>query len=178
MARLITTKSVRMKTPRRTFLSVLGALLIGDCLRPFAAAADTSEPVLLTIHGANGTQAFRRADLEALPQQTFSTSTVWTSGVHDYSGPALSDVLAAAGLGAMALRMQAANDYFVMLEPEMIEADAPIVVTRINGQPFGLRDRGPLWLMYPYDASPRYRSETIFAASIWQLTDIFTDAVR
>ena len=56
----------------------------------------------------------------------------------------------------------------------MVETATPIIATRINGQAFDLRDRGPLWLVFPYDVDSRFRTEKIFAASIWQLTHILS----
>ncbi len=45
-----------------------------------------------------------------------------------------------------------------------------------NGQPMTLRDKGPLWIVYPFDTDPMYRSEVIYANSIWQLEQIvFTE---
>ena len=35
-----------------------------------------------------------------------------------------------------------------------------------------LRDKGPLWVIYPFDDDPRYRSETVYFRSIWQLNRI------
>ena len=35
-----------------------------------------------------------------------------------------------------------------------------------------LRDKGPLWLVYPYDADTAYQSEVIYARSVWQLDRI------
>jgi hypothetical protein len=35
-----------------------------------------------------------------------------------------------------------------------------------------VRDKGPLWIVYPYDAKPEYRQELIYSRSIWQLDHI------
>lgn len=163
------------KTIRRGLIKGICSGLLCLSIPHGAAIAEASE-TLLTIHTPTGNVDFRLSDFDALPQQKFRTGTVWTESVSEYSGPALSDVLAMAGLDAKSLRMQAANDYSVIIEREIIEADFPVIVTRIDGNTFTLRDRGPLWLMYPYDDYLRFRSETIFAASIWQLTDIFIDS--
>jgi hypothetical protein len=32
-----------------------------------------------------------------------------------------------------------------------------------------VRDKGPLWLVYPYDSAAKYQSEVVFSRSIWQL---------
>ncbi|RGP36550.1 oxidoreductase [Pseudotabrizicola alkalilacus] len=137
-----------------------------------SARSDTPGAVLLTVHGPSGAQDLNLADLDSFDQHSFTTSTIWTTGLMEFSGPALTDVVASAGSGTGGLRLRAANDYSITLNPSMLEPRAPIIATRINGQTFTLRERGPLWLVFPYDAHARFRTEQIFAASIWQLTDI------
>jgi hypothetical protein len=41
-----------------------------------------------------------------------------------------------------------------------------------NGNPMPLRDKGPLWIVYPFDSSSDFQSETIYSRSIWQLNRI------
>ena len=82
-------------------------------------------------------------------------------------------MLAAAGAGAtVTFEAQALNGYSVTFAREAIEDRVPIIATRRDGKPFGPRDLGPLWVVYPYDAEVRFRSETVYAQSIWQLTRI------
>ena len=107
-----------------------------------------------------------------MPQEEFETKTQWTQGSARYSGPRLTDVLALAGLQGIAVEAQATNDYGVKLTPDLIGPDYPIVALRIDDAPFSLRDLGPLWVIYPYDLSPDYRSEKIFSASMWQVVRI------
>jgi hypothetical protein len=35
-----------------------------------------------------------------------------------------------------------------------------------------VRDKGPLWVVYPYDSKPDYQSELIYVRSIWQLAQM------
>ncbi|MEE4295919.1 MAG: hypothetical protein V2J20_04800 [Wenzhouxiangella sp.] len=55
---------------------------------------------------------------------------------------------------------------------EKIEKTVPIVTTQIDGAPYSVRQKGPLWIVFPYDQDPRYRTEAVYALSIWQLTDV------
>ena len=32
-----------------------------------------------------------------------------------------------------------------------------------------VRDKGPFWIIYPFDSNPDYQSEVIYSRSIWQL---------
>jgi hypothetical protein len=42
----------------------------------------------------------------------------------------------------------------------------------MNGAEMSIRDKGPLWIVYPYDASDDFRSEVVYSRSIWQLDRI------
>jgi hypothetical protein len=45
----------------------------------------------------------------------------------------------------------------------------PIVAYLMNGEEMSIRDKGPLWVIYPYDSDADFRSEVVFTRSIWQL---------
>lgn len=188
-------------------LMLCGAFLTANGQSALAADAE------LTIKPDATVEAILLDDaaLGALPQKAFTTTTIWTEGPQEFSGPALIDVLTAAGFGddhpciadqsadeaedtgviarvmgffglgdatedtaltAPSLRMVAANEYAVEMPCSAMSAEYPIVANRINGEAFSIRDKGPLWLVFPYDSSPDLRTETVYAFSIWQLVAI------
>lgn len=134
--------------------------------------------VLLTLSGkvrqtnAGGAAAFDMALLAGLPQREFSTGTPWFSGLRRFSGPLLRDVLTAAGAHGQTLRATALNDY--VTEIPSTDADQyPVIVARLlDGQPMTVRDKGPLWIVYPYDSAVELRSERYYNRSAWQLKAI------
>lgn len=141
----------------------------------FGPAARASSDVLLTVDGrgdGSSLKQFTDADLMALPQVEFMTSTIWTAGVSTFSGPALASVLEAAGAADGVLMMTAVNDYKVEVPRSIVEPTVPILANRLDGKPFSIRDKGPLWLMFPFDSDSRYQSEEVYSFSIWQLTQI------
>jgi hypothetical protein len=111
------------------------------------------------------------ADLDAMPQESFVTGTLWTEGETRFSGVPLAVLLDQAGIGDDATRIElvALNDYKVEIPLDEIEDTRPIVATRMDGKVMAVRDKGPYWLVYPYDEDIRYRTEAIYARSIWQL---------
>lgn len=135
-----------------------------------ASLAD--EPVLQVHLGDNAPVTLSDADLLALPQVEFVTSTIWTEGELTFSGPPLNKLLETLGVENADLELTAINNYKVRIPREAIETDVPIIANRIDGEKFGVRQKGPLWVVFPYDEAERYRSETVFAYSIWQLTSI------
>ena len=146
-----------------------------------AAAQDLPAPtgeVLLTVTGAishanDGDAAkFDLAMLESLSPVTFETTTTWTDGPQSFTGVPLARLMRAVGAGGARLQATAINDYSVEIPREDWVEGGPIVAYLNNGAPMSIRDKGPLWIVYPYDAKPDYQSEVIYSRSIWQLDRI------
>ncbi|MBF9061324.1 oxidoreductase [Rhodobacterales bacterium HKCCSP123] len=164
-----------------TFCTLARSLTLASAL--FAAgAAAALEPaegeVLLTVTGAIGqTNAgdaaeFDRALLEGLGTVVIETTTIWTDGLQTFEGVELVDLLAAIEAEGTNLRGIAHNDYAVDIPVADAVEGGPIVAFLRNGEAMSLRDKGPLWVIYPFDSSPDYQSETIYSRSIWQLDRI------
>ncbi|QOL83186.1 oxidoreductase [Pseudooceanicola spongiae] len=151
-------------------------------LTPLSArASDLAQPtgeVLLSVTGdiantnADGAAMFDRAMLEALPSVTIQTQTIWTEGLQTFTGVQLVDLAAFVGTDAESLRATAVNDYAVSIPSEDWVDGGPILAYLNNGAPMSLRDKGPLWVIYPYDSKPAYQSEVAYSRSIWQLDRI------
>jgi hypothetical protein len=159
-------------------LSLAAALLVSALLVREAAAETLAAPAgdaLLTVTGAvpvtnrEGAAVFDRAMLEAMPATEFTTTTTWTDGPQVFTGVSLHDLLGALGVVEGTLRASAVNDYAVDVPVSDAVEGGPIVAYLLNGEPMSVRDKGPLWIVYPYDANRAYRSEVIYSRSIWQL---------
>lgn len=151
-------------------LSTEGALPVKE--RPPAQA------VVLTVTGhigrQNAPQQYRwsMAMLEALPQHSFTTMTPWASQPLQFSGPLLRDVLQAVDARGQQLVARALNDYSVQIPWQDAQQHDMLVATRMNGQPMSVRQRGPLFVVYPFDSKPELKSSTYIERSIWQLRAI------
>ncbi|MGG7645056.1 hypothetical protein ACQ5SP_09655 [Rhodovulum sp. YNF3179] len=159
--------------PTSRGLAALAALALATAV-VCGGQARAEEP-LLTItaaDGAAGAADLTRADLVALRQVTFETGTIWTEEPRSFTGPPLSAVLDAAGAAGGEIRLVALNDYAISIPMSEIGADYPIVAHEIDGAPFPVRQKGPLWVVYPYDQDPAYQSEVVYGRSIWQLREI------
>lgn len=146
-------------------------------LSAFALEAPAG-PVVLTltgsVHSRNGAQGaeFDMAMLERLPQTSFTTRTPWYHSARRFTGPLLRDVLRAAGAKGSKLRVTALNDYRVELPVDDAQRHELIIARLIDGAPMAVRDRGPLFLIYPFDAQPELRSAVYYSRSAWQLRTI------
>jgi hypothetical protein len=163
--------------------AVLGAsLVLASAVVSAPALAETmpapSGEVILTVSGAIGTTngdgvlAFDSDLFATLPQHSFKTGTIWTDGTATYTGVLLRDVLAAAGATGATVKLTALNDYQIRMPAADALGDGPLLANLSDGQRMPLREKGPIWLIYPYDTVAAYRTEQTYARSIWQLNQI------
>lgn len=144
-------------------------------LLALAGPALADDP-LLTVVGPDGTQTYDQTALQAFGPVSFATSTIWTEGQPTFTGVPLQTILTDAGIDQGAVSAVAINDYAVQIPVDEVTADYPIVAFQQDGQAMSVRDKGPLWVIYPYDSDPALQSEVTYARSIWQLVRI--EAVR
>jgi hypothetical protein len=121
-----------------------------------------------------GDAVFDMAMLARLPQQDIVTRTPWYAGEpRRFTGPLLRDVLGAAGAASVStLRAVALNDYRVEIPAADVQNLDVIVARLLDGKPMTVREKGPLFVMYPFDARPELRSAVYFNRCIWQLRTI------
>lgn len=131
--------------------------------------------VILTISGQIG-QANRGQDavfdmamLEALPQHSFTTRTPWYDRPVKFTGPLLSDLLAAVKAKGQKVNASAINDYTIGIPVADAAAHGVIVARLLDGKPMAVRDKGPLFVVYPFDSKAGLRASTYYERSIWQL---------
>ena len=135
-------------------------------------------PVVLTVSGRvrnpnEGAAAqFDMAMLAALPQQSFITRTPWYTQPRRFTGPLLRDVLKAAGASGTALRLMALNDYRVDMPFDDTQRHDVLLARLLDEQPMAVRDKGPLFVIYPFDSRPELRSAVYYSRSAWQLRTI------
>jgi len=133
-------------------------------------------PVLLSVSGElRGGAALAEFDLEmllALPQHSFSTQTPWYPTPRKFSGPLLADVLDAAGARGQTIEARALNDYRVSIPFSDARQFKPLLALRLDDRPMQLRDKGPMFIVYPYDSDSQLRSSVYYSRSIWQLKSL------
>lgn len=143
-----------------------------------AELSPPSGPVVLTISGEigvenGGTEArFDLAMLEALPQHVLHTETPWHEETMTFSGPALSTLFdSVEGTGGTS-RVVALNDYSADIPLDEVRKYPVILATRINGAPIPVREKGPLFVIYPFSEAPELYNEMTFSRSVWQVVSV------
>lgn len=144
-------------------------------------AASLSTPagdVILEVSGqvtnanVEGKAEFDLAMLDALPQRETVTATPWHEGEHSFSGPTIASILEAAGATGADLRIAALNDYATDMPMDDARTIPVILATRIDGKEISIRDKGPLFVIYPFDEQPELFNEVYFNRSVWQVKSI------
>lgn len=167
----------------RSVILALAALagLAGLVAAPSARAESLPAPqgeVILTVSGAiantndDGLARLDMALLEGLPKHSFATSTIWTEGVDTYEGVLLTDLLSAVGATGTNVLAKALNDYEITFPVAEATSDGPLLAYLTNGKAMSVREKGPIWLIFPYDTVEAFRTEQTYARSIWQLDRI------
>lgn len=157
------------------------ALLLSAVSYPFRSyALDMPKgEVVLTVTAAKldhpnvgETAQFDLPMLEALAGRTGKMETPWTKGQVTFSGPLLRSVMDAAGAHGTTLKVVALNDYAADVPMDDATKLDTMLATRMDGQPMSVRDKGPLFLVYPFDKDSSLVNEKYFSRSVWQIKSI------
>ncbi len=196
---------------KRQFLG--GAALAGLLPAPghaAPAAARARGPALLTITGAVGkvnrgpfdplrdqmmhkqkltfdkAYTFDFAALSALPAVTIAPTLEYDAKAHTLRGPALLDVLKAAGVAAgdasgdapganIKLVLRAVDGYAASITLAQARARRFILATHLDGAPMALGGLGPLWAIHDADRLPEIAAKPLgerFGDCPWALYHI------
>lgn len=163
-----------MPLSRRLLLAGLAGLPAAPALAQGTAPARPVLTVSGRIAPAAGTApvSFSLAEFEALGMAELVTETAWTQGPQRFAGVPLRTLLGAIGAQGPRLRMVALNDYAVEIPAEDGERHGALLATRLAGQPMPVREKGPIWLIYPWSSRPELRTMDFNKRSIWQLRRI------
>ncbi|MGS3183800.1 molybdopterin-binding oxidoreductase [Aeromonas taiwanensis] len=151
-----------------------GVLVLCGCLVSGMVSAEES---FLRIKGngccgGKGEAVLTRAEFEALPQTEVKTGTPWTEGEHLYRGVLLRDLLGAYGLKSQEIKALAINDYWAVLPKADGDKYAVLLAEKQDGKPLTLRNKGPLWIVYPLSDHPELDKELYHNRMVWQLAAI------
>ncbi|MBM7456876.1 hypothetical protein HNR62_002778 [Oceanisphaera litoralis] len=140
--------------------------------------AQATEPVVLTLFGdiRLDERQFERLDftlseLQAMPQSDITTVHPWVNRPHHYRGVDLNRLMARLfGHRRVAtLYLESLNGFSVAVDWPQVSPFAPILAWQDDGKVISRRNKGPLWLMLPYDAVPRVRQADFLHFMAWQL---------
>lgn len=136
---------------------------------------------ILTISGqiestnVGDSAAFDRSMLEALEMVSFETMTPWYDQPVKFEGVRLDKLMALVGATGDRVRAVALNDYVTEIPISDFSEYGPIVALKRDGEYMPVRDKGPLFVVYPYDSDPALQSQTYYSRSAWQLSQLIVE---
>ena len=161
---------------RRALFGLAGVLAIGGG-RP-ARAAGLAMPqgkVVLSVSGSikqsnkDGAAELDMDMLEAIGSASFKTSTPWYDTPVTFSGVPMAKLLDALGASGTTLTVYALNDYKTDIPIEDFRKFPAILATKRDGAYMPVRDKGPLFIVYPYDSDPILKHQVYYSRSAWQV---------
>ena len=160
-----------MKSWARRISYTLFAALLGLFVH---GATVHAEPVIITISGmtartAGGELNLTLSEFEAIGMEELYTATPWHKEKTRFSGVSgrkLSQYLEVEG---NEVKAKALNEYEIVMPVSDLRIEGLILATRMDGKPLSVREKGPIFIIYPFDQKPELKNEVIFGRSIWQL---------
>ena len=162
---------VAASTPRRAGPAGPALLTLTGAVRPNCAPLDPALDQMMAKQqiAFDRAHTFDFAAPAALPATTIRPTLEHDARPHTLRGPLLADVLAAVKASGSNVSAVAINDYRITI-PAADAAKFQVIIARlIDDKPIPVREKGPLFVVYPFDSSAELRTSTYYERSIWQL---------
>jgi hypothetical protein len=146
-----------------------------------AGAGPLGEPTdkpILTVSGKisqtnkDASAQFDRAMLEALGVTSFSTTTPWYKEPVTFEGVLLAKLMDAVGASGDRIIAIALNDYSAEVPMEDVRKFGVLLALKRDGEYMTVRDKGPLFIIYPFDSNPDLKAQKYYSRSVWQVARI------
>lgn len=154
-----------MNTKRMIGAAVAGLLLI---LPTISVAQD-----ILTVTNGEQTKSYTFEDLLAFEQEIVETTNDYVDELATFQGPSLQSLLEASDIDRDAgIKMSAINDFTISVPAEDAFLHGVILALLRDGEEMSVRDKGPIWVIYPMDDNPELRDDLYNGRLVWQLKSI------
>lgn len=143
-----------------------------------AMAGPLPEPqgrAILAVSGrigvTNGTDSarFDRPMLEALGMVSMTTTTPWYDGPVTFEGVPMTRLMQRLDAQGETVQAIALNDYSTDIPMADFARWGVMMALKRDGQYLMVRDKGPLFIVYPFDMDPELRSRRYYGRSAWQV---------
>jgi len=158
----------------RLVIGAAGAVALPQSLT--AAEDASSDKKILTISGrireGHGSVTYTRPALEALGMHGFTTKTPWYDAPVTFEGVPMATLMQKVGAAGDHVTAIALNDYTTDIPMADFSRFGVILALKRDGNYMPVRDKGPLFIVYPYDSNPVLRSSTYTSRSAWQVSQL------
>ena len=165
----------------RAPLSRLSTFLLMVIVPAASLAASLPQPAgapILVVSGAiantNGDEVarFDREMLETIGTVELTTQTPWYDDEVTFEGVPMSKLMEVVGAEGTEVLVTALDDYRSVIPMSDFDLYRVVLAMRRNGELMPVRDKGPLFVVYPYDSDPELQSERYYMRSVWQVNKL------
>lgn len=173
---------------RRTFTSLALSAVLASTIAvtgPTTQAGQTlanpdGKPILsiegrIAIVNASGKAVFDRQMLEDMGMVSITTSTPWFDNPVTFEGVALKDLMTRVEASGEKVVAIALNDYRTTIPLADFYERGAILAIKRDGDYMPVSDKGPLFIVYPYDSDPALHSQKYYGRSVWQLSRLIVE---
>jgi hypothetical protein len=166
------------RRPLVALLVACQALVATGTLAGTPGLPQPTEAVILTVSGRisifnrGDTAQFDRPMLEALGTRSFTTTTPWHDGPVTFEGVPMTRLMQAVGAQGDTVTALALNDYATDIPMDDFARYGVLLALKRDGHYMPVRDKGPLFIVYPYGSDPNLRSRRFYSRSPWQVAQL------
>lgn len=162
---------------RRSFSTLFATGLVTHTALANDLPALHEKPILtvsghIGVRNAGDVTRFNRPMLEAIGMRDFVTNTPWYKGVTRFEGVLMRTLLRAVEASGERITAVALNDYTTEIPVSDFERYDVLLALKRDGTYLPIRDKGPLFIVYPFDSFPELQAQKFYSRSAWQLTQI------
>lgn len=143
--------------------------------------ADPKGPVILSVTGQiEHTNFDNRADFDRdmlvdLGMATIKTKTPWHDGPITFQGPTGISFLEKIGVTSGVMKVRALNNYVADVPVSHFLEGGAILAMKVDGKFMRVRDKGPLFIIFPFDDRPELQNDSYYTRSVWQIKSIHVE---
>jgi hypothetical protein len=158
--------------------TALASLATAPLARAQSGLASPTQAPLLTVSGKisnrnrGDTAVFDRPMLDALGISTIVTRTPWYDGPVRFDGVLMAKLMEVLGVTGNTVTALALNDYSTDIPVGDFTRYGVLLATLRNGAPMPVSDKGPLFIVYPYDTDSELRTRQYYARSAWSVAQL------
>lgn len=128
---------------------------------------------ILTVEADGKSTTYSYEDLANMPQASVTTINDYVDAKSTFTGPLLRDVLTQNGIDEKAqIKLVALNDFSNTIPASDAFKYEVILALQMNDKKMSVRDKGPIWVIYPMDNYPELQDDLYNGRLVWQLKSI------
>ncbi|PXA71078.1 oxidoreductase [Vibrio sp. 11986-1-5] len=131
-----------------------------------------SDRAVLAFTNNGQTQHWTLSEMIDKADMNVITKTPWTDGLVTFRGVSSRYILELVDKPKADIKVTALNDYWAVIPYEDIVKYNPILAVMQNKQTMSIRDKGPIWVIYPLTQYNQLNNEVLHSRMVWQVASI------